>query len=567
MAQTRTRRLRSMLATMTVAAAITSVAPAQALGGDAEVSVGSPSTPYISNTQNEPTVAIDANNPLVAAAGANDLIDMAPCNGSSCDLTPDIGLSGIYFSFDGGSTWAQPEYSGLTARTGDTMPGPIGTLPGYYENGLSSHGDPSLAFGPRPGPDGFSWSNGSRLYYANIAFNLTGAAVFAGPSAIAVSRTDDVAAAAAGDNDAWLDPVIVSKQSQATFSDKETLWADNAASSPFFGNVYVCNVAFRSIGGPPEPVMVARSTDGGETWSQRQISQAANTGVGAGQSGGRQGCTVRTDSDGIVYVFWNGSLKRSGVQYLARSFDGGNNFERPQVVALATDCGAFDPVSGRVTFDGVAGARTDSFPIADIANGAPTGADATDEAVVTWCDGAQGLGQERALVAYSTDQGATWAAPVDLAESGDRPDFPSVAISPDGGDLYVTYDAFLTTWQDSTAAPRPAQGVVRHADIGADGAPTAATTLHRGAVGDARASSRTLNREAVYDYVGIAATDDVAVAVWMDLRNAEDCPAVNAYRQSLLTATPLPAPSPATDCPPLFGNLDIYGGAYPDPTT
>ena len=28
------------------------------------------------------------------AAGANDLIDNAPCQGSSCDLTPDIGISG-----------------------------------------------------------------------------------------------------------------------------------------------------------------------------------------------------------------------------------------------------------------------------------------------------------------------------------------------------------------------------------------------------------------------------------------------------------------------------------------
>ena len=90
--------------------------------------------------------------------------------------------------------------------------------------------------------------------------------------------------------------------------------------------------------------------------------------------------------------------------------------------------------------------------------------------------------------------------------------------------------------------------------------------MHRGATGDARASSRTLNREAVYDYVGIAATNDMAVAVWMDLRNAVVCPAVNAYRQSLSTGPALLAPSPATACPPTFGNLDIYGGAYADPT-
>src|SRR5829696_6150870 len=357
-----------------VAVTATLVLPtlAHAQTPEAKVSVAGPPTPYLPNAVNEPALAIDANHPTVLAAGANDLVDSAPCNGSSCDLTPDIGISGIYFSLNEGASWVQPTYTGLTALSGTLQVGPIHTLPWYFENGMSSHGDPALAFGPQPGPGGFSWANGSRLYYANLAFPIAGRAPFNGSSAVAVSRTDNAAAAAAGDKNAWMPPVVVTKQSAATFSDKEDIWADNAATSPHFGNVYVCNVAFRSIGGAPEPVVFSRSTDGGATWRQRQLSAATNN----AQTGGRQGCAIRSDSTGVVYVVWEGAdiHTRQSVFYLARSFDGGNNFERPRAIADVVDVGLPDPVSGRIVFDGYAGTRTDSFPSLGVANGAPTGA-------------------------------------------------------------------------------------------------------------------------------------------------------------------------------------------------
>jgi hypothetical protein len=554
-----------LLVAVTAALVLPTLAHAQT--PEAKVSVAGPPTPYLPNAVNEPALAIDANTTTVLAAGANDLVDSAPCDGSSCDLTPDIGISGIYFSLDEGATWTQPTYTGLTARSGTTQVGPIHTLPWYYENGMSSHGDPALAFGPQPGPGGFSWANGSRLYYANLAFPIAGQAPFKGGSAVAVSRTDNAAAAAAGGASGkagWMPPVVVSKQSAATFSDKEDIWADNAASSPHFGNVYVCNVAFRSVGGAPEPVVVSRSTDGGDSWRQRQLSAATNN----NQTGGRQGCAVRTDSTGIVYVVWEGAdiHTRQSVFYLARSFDGGNNFEKPRAIAGVVDVGLPDPVSGRIVYDGYAGTRTDSFPSLGIANGAPTGAGATNTLVLTWPDARAGLNHEQALVQTSTDQGLTWSAPGNAAEASDRPDNPAVAISPTGTDLYLVYDAFLQPFQTTTANPRRMQGVVRHADVDADGTVGVWSTLHRAAVGDARGTTRTLNREAVYDYNYAAATRTYGAAVWMDVRDAADCTAVDAYRQSLIDGTPLPAPAPLTDCPAQFGNNDIYGGTYLDPT-
>lgn len=548
--------------------------------GDALVTVDSPPNRFPQNKQNEPGLAVDPTDPSVLAAGANEEIDLQPCPTNApapptprCPFTEGVGTSGIYFSFDAGGTWTQPTYSGYSARNctpDECTPeedGPIGTLPRYFENGLVSNGDPALVFGPRPGPDGFSWENGSRLYYANIATNFPGNAkrdeTFKGEGAIAVSRTDDVAAAASGDADAWRDPVIVTRQSSALFSDKEAIWADNAESSPFFGNVYVCNVAFRGKGqgGAPEPVMVARSTDGGDSWQQRQISQAANTN-GTGRSGGRQGCTIRTDSEGVVYVFWNGSLKRQDVQYLSRSVDGGKSFEKPRPVANVVECGELDPVQQRFTFDGIAGSRTNSFPSVDIANGAPSGEDAPDTIVLAWCDARHGLNNEEALVQTSSNGGRTWSKPVNGAEGKDRPDFPAVAISPDGQDVYLTYDGFLDPWRTTTADPRRFQGVVRHAD----GALNGWDTLHRGVVGDARGSSANgLSAGFLGDYNYAVATNDYGAAVWNDARDAAVCPAVNDFRQSLTTDDPEEAPNPLVECPPTFGNTDIYGGSYADP--
>jgi hypothetical protein len=126
--------------------------------------------------------------------------------------------------------------------------------------------------------------------------------------------------------------------------------------------------------------------------------------------------------------------------------------------------------------------------------------------------------------------------------------------------------------------------------------------MHRvAAPGDARGSSQNdLAAEFLGDYVYSAATNDYSMSVWNDVRNADDCNAVDVYRQALHdeavdtgqpTAEPeeprgaedrrpnaKPAPEESGPEPPdvqqectgaerRFGNSDIFGSSIVDPTT
>jgi hypothetical protein len=579
----------AILATLAIVASAPPALAATTTG--ALVSVGSPTGLHPRNAQNEPALAVDANHPNVLAAGSNDLVDMQPCSqkaattAAACSFplgtfNLGVGLAGVYFSFDGGKTWTQPTYTGLTAFDCDPTaepctphPGPIHTVPNYFEAGLRSRSDPGVAFGPAPDEDGhFSWDNGSRLYYSDLATNLTDTQIGGGlntNTAIAVSHIDDVTPSRITNQANWSQPVLVTGRSSSTAGfDKEQIWADNAATSPFFGYVYVCFVDFHSFsGGNGFPLFpfVATSTDGGLQWTTRLVAPpVANL-----QHGSRTGCTVRTDSQGVVYAFYarlGAGIPGVGSQTMIKSFDGGRHWTRPVDFFLVNDaCWFFDPVSGRCVGDGIAGARIDlaAAPSLDIANGAPSGEDATDQLVLAWSDGTGGQNHEKTLFAYSTDGGETWSEPAVVSEAGDRSIYSAAAISPDGATAYLVYMGPTQPFQLTTANPRPLHGVLRQSSIGPNGAPQAWSTVFSGPTGDARGTSqgRILYNEFLGDYVYAIATRDYGAGVWTDVRNTTDCPAIDAWRQVSFNAghRVFPAPWPLGDCPANFGNNDIFG--------
>ena len=93
---------------------------------------------------------------------------------------------------------------------------------------------------------------------------------FKGFEAIAVSHADDVAAAAAATHRRLERPGIVRASSRARRRSptRRTLSADNAATSPLFGNVYVCYTPLQQPAGcEPVKINVTRSTDGGDDLS------------------------------------------------------------------------------------------------------------------------------------------------------------------------------------------------------------------------------------------------------------------------------------------------------------
>jgi hypothetical protein len=583
-----------------VAALLLTTSPAFA-ATNSEVSTASPSDRTPQNHQNEPTVAIDQSRPSVVVSGWNDFIDQQVCpeaaaveTGNCLPSIHGVGLSGVGFSFDGGRSWKQPTYSGWTnfdcTRTDeecDGHVGPIHTLPWYYESGLVSEGDPAVAWGPKPDSRGnFSWANGSRLYYANLVgtWNPTGDdVVFPGTIlhnlvGLAVSRADNVTASNFESKGTWKRPVVIRTHGGATaFEDKEQIWADNAESSPRFGNVYVCNAEFRSVGQHlpgtyPAPLKVYTSTDGGTTWRVKQVTPAGSPGRSNPTEWGYSGCTIRTDSHGVVYMFAERfqnpavvGLPTRGTLVMWKSFDGGKHWTKQDLLHRITDlCYFVDPVYGRCVMDGYAGARTDlsSAPSVDIANGAPTGSDATDEIVLNYVDSPT-LNHVVSRIEYSTDGGRTWRGPQTVSLPGDRAMYSAPSISPDGRTAYVVYNADVDPWRGADmTATRRYHGVFRRAAVSGSGALTGWQTVYIGPLGDLRASypGHDIYQERIGDYVYSSASRTYGVGVENDLRNAAVCDAVQRYRAASLAAgdLALPAPWPIRDCPSTFGNVDIW---------
>ena len=489
------RPLRALLVASVAAVVAAHAHSAVAFNPDTLVTVGSPPTPFSQNKQNEPAVAIDANHPNVLVAGANDEIDMEACNAGTDNTArspPGVGVSGVYFSFDSGTTWIAADLHGLeraqlhwrgrrqrpalhAARRADRHAARL------LRERAGLRRRPGGGVRPASGADGgFSWANGSRLYYANLTSNFAPAEqAFKGFEAIAVSRIDDRRTGRRGDATTrarWKAPVIVSKQNSSRCS------PTRSRSGPTTPRRARSSATSTSAGGLPRPGAGQRSpaaADRGDlhrrrrhwtsTRSPRRPTTAQRNRLG--DPAARSAPTATASRTCSAYQFASGLPGKRRSVHVA-STDGGANWTKAAAVSPATD--QLRRLRARRTagasMDGVAGARNDLAPGAERGHRQRRSdrrrRDRTGSSM-TLGDGRDGLNHEHVLFTDVHQRRRHAGRRRGAIETpGDRGYYTAPAISPERDRrlrrLQRLHHAVPATTRPT---PRALVGVVGHADV------------------------------------------------------------------------------------------------------
>src|SRR5438874_2559077 len=328
------------------------------------------------DTQSETFTASNPDNPNQIVVAYND--------SRGRNVSP-INISGASVSTDGGNTFTR-----LTVGTGQ----------GPFSNTV---GDPVILYN-RPTSTWFTiWLDGGCGGQGLGGYKST-------------NPTDP---------NSWIHYCIHSNNND----DRESGWADNNPSSPFYGRMYTSWNDFNVGGGA---LFVRYSTDNGLTWTNaRQIT--------SGTPFIRDVQITGDLATGDVYIAGmdegGGGFPHSNSNLIFRSTDGGNtwsntytgpSFPGPGVTAVGYFACMFTDGGGYWRHEG-------------------WGEPGAYNGVVHYVYAQHGAGSDPGDVYYirSTDRGQTFSAPLKLhTDATSRPQWePNVSVSPSGTVLAVWYDA------------------------------------------------------------------------------------------------------------------------------
>ena len=215
---------------------------------------------------------------------------------------------------------------------------------------------------------------------------------FKGFEAIAVSRIDDpqtpADAAIVDDKNDWMAPVIAQQAERGAVRGQGADLGRQRRVEPVLRQRLRLLRRFR-VGGTGSRRSRSSSRprrDGGDTWTQKQVTPGDDN-VAQPNGFGQSGCTIRTDSHGVVYVF---DVPVRGPAIAGRRHDPADQVASTAARRWTTalrDISAIDTVQRRRRRRSDGASRTASparattsspAPSVDIANGAPIGCDATE---------------------------------------------------------------------------------------------------------------------------------------------------------------------------------------------
>jgi hypothetical protein len=337
-----------------------------------EVSIGTSERRISSsfNTRSESDIRLNFWDPSKVIAASNNL--------------EDSGQQIQYWSADGGQTWGES------------------TLPLVSSD--SFHSDPTVDWTS----DGTAWSTTLGITDDGEALRLR------------LYRSTNGGAS-------WVfDSTVSGSQTEV---DKQMIWVDHSAVSPYFDSLY-------AIWHNGRPVYMNRKRRGGAWGSPVKVSGSETTGTGIGAD-------VKTNSAGAVFGFWPDTGSRK--IYMVKSTNGGQSYSKPKAVAStfdSYDMGVPAMNSRRVLLYVTAAAFKSAtrdlvfVAWADLsgATGCRAGSNEPGSNTNAAC-------KTRVWLSRSTDGGATWSAKKMINNQAGKSDQlnPWLAVDEATGTLAVVY--------------------------------------------------------------------------------------------------------------------------------